>query len=227
MTGICRKTHVLPELHPIPTATRPPLTILKRPWGLGCTENWFVSEQRTSGRRFGPEFVDEYRRRFGKRPPEQRQLTYDIGVNDEFGSWRQWLDDQLALLPPPVADALAGRVWLDEHFWPVNFELATGAGLRAAGFTVAYEQNVDGLTPDWTVLSADGKPLAFVEVHTDQPPATTFGQMRAWHGLVERIKKIPVPVVLQLAATKPVSPPDAGTSKKRPAHGRELSAPRP
>ena len=166
-------------------------------------------------RRLGPEFVLEHRRKYGKRPPEQRQLTYDIAVNGDCAPWRQWLDDQLTLLPAPVADSLVRRIWLDEHFWPVNFELATGAGLRAAGLHVVYEQDWDGVTPDWTVLSDDGKPLAFVEVHTDQPPSSTFSQMRAWHGLVERIKKIPVAVVLQLAPSKtPVLPPDAGIAKR-------------
>jgi hypothetical protein len=38
--------------------------------------------------------------------------------------------------------------------------------------------------------------------------------MRAWRGLVERIKEIPVPVLLQLASAKPVSPPDPRTAKK-------------
>jgi hypothetical protein len=65
------------------------------------------------------------------------------------------------------------------------------------------------------VLSESKEPSAFVEVHTDDPPQGTFAQMRAWHGLGERIKKIPVPVVLQLARTSPSStPPDAGTAKK-------------
>ena len=173
-----------------------------------------MSEPSLGGRRFGPDFVAEYRRRFGKRPPEQRRLTYDIAVSDEHARWRQWLDDQLLLLPARAADAMARRVWLDESFWPVNFELAAGAGVRAAGLRVGYEQAWDGVTPDWTVLSYEGKPLAFVEVHTDQPPSQTFGQMRAWQGLVERIKGIPVPVVLQLASTHPVQPPDAGTAKK-------------
>jgi hypothetical protein len=86
--------------------------------------------------------------------------------------------------------------------------------LRAAGLRVSYEQDWDGATPDWTVLSGGGKPKAFVEVHTDQPPSQIFGEMRAWHGLVERIKTIPVPVVMQLASTGPVRPPDAGTAKK-------------
>jgi len=175
-----------------------------------------MDSQSNVARRFGPEFVAEYERRYGKRPPEQRQLTYDIAVEEEYASWRRWLDDQLALLPTKAADAIARRVWLDEHFWPVNFELATGAGLRAAGLHVAYEQKWDGLTPDWTVLSDEDKPLAFVEVHTDQPPSSTFGQMRAWHNLVERIKAIPIPVVLQVASQDggPVPPPDAGTAKK-------------
>jgi hypothetical protein len=173
-----------------------------------------VSDQKAADRRFGPDFVAAHRRKVGKYPPEQRQLTYDIAVNDECERWRLWLDDQLARLSPSVADAMARRIWLDEHFWPVNFELAAGAGLRDAGLCVAYEVEWDGLTPDWTVLSEDGKPLAFVEVHTDQPAPETFAQMRAWHGLVERIKKIPVPVVLQLASAGPVQPPDAGTAKR-------------
>lgn len=80
---------------------------------------------------------------------------------------------------------------------------------------MAYEQGWDGLTPDWTVLSETGTPLAFVEVYTDQPPAAMFGQMRAWHGLVERIKQIPVPVVLHVASQGgPVLPPDAGIAKR-------------
>jgi hypothetical protein len=105
-------------------------------------------------------------------------------------------------------------VWLDEHFWPVNLELATGAGLHAAGLQATYEQVWDGLSPDWTILSDSGKPLGFVEVHTDMPTQRTFGQMRAWHGLVERIKDIPVPVLLQLTSKELVSPPDPRTAKK-------------
>jgi hypothetical protein len=174
-----------------------------------------VNERSTPNRRFGPDFVAKHRDKYGKRPPEQRQLTYDISVEDEHASWRQWLDDQLVQLPAKDADAMARRIWLDEHFWTVNFELAVGAGLRAAGLDVAYEQTWDGATPDWTVLSEAGKPLAFVEVHTDNPPPETFGQMRAWHALVQRIKAIPVGVVLQLASTgEPISPPAAGTAKK-------------
>ena len=69
----------------------------------------------------------EHRGRYGKRPPECRQLTYDIAVQDGYAPWRQWLDDQLALLPGAAGDTLAGKVWLDEHFWTVNFELAAGA----------------------------------------------------------------------------------------------------
>lgn len=174
-----------------------------------------MDDHSVSGRRFGPDFVAGHRRRYGRRPPEQRQLTYDIAVEEVYEPWRQWLDDQFARLPDGAATTMARRIWLDEQFWPVNFELATGAGLRAAGLTVGYEQSWDGLTPDWTVLSENGKPIAFVEVHTDQPPTTTFGQMRAWHGLVERIKQIPVPVVLQAASQGgPVLPPDAGTAKR-------------
>jgi hypothetical protein len=174
-----------------------------------------VTAQSSLTRRFGPEFVVEHRRRYGKRPPECRQLTYDIAVQDDHAPWRQWLDDQLALLPDAAGEALAGKVWLDEHFWTVNFELAAGAGLRAAGLDVAYEHTWDGASPDWTVLSGSAEPLAFVEVITDMPSRETFSQIRAWHGLVERIKAIPVPVVLQVASRgEPVPPPDAGTAKK-------------
>lgn len=181
----------------------------------GHGDNAVVTQSEMTDRWFGPEFVAEHRRRYGRRSPEQRQLTYDIAVEDQYAPWRQWLDDQLALLPRRDAAALAGRIWLDEHFWTVNFELAAGAWLRDQGFTVAYERPWDGLTPDWTVLSDSGQPAGFVEVHTHNPTAGTYATMKAWHNLVERIKTIPVAVVLQLAPTRePLSPPEAGTAKK-------------
>ena len=121
--------------------------------------------------RFGAGFVEEYRRRHGGRSPAERRLTYDIAVEAEFEHWRRWYGEQLALLPREDADRLDGQLWLDESFWPITFELAAGAGLRAAGFEVAYERSHDGLTPDWTVLTAEGDPAMFVEVHTHLHPA--------------------------------------------------------
>lgn len=185
----------------------------------------------TPTRRFGPESVEAHRRRYGNRPAQQRQLTYDIAVLDEYASWRDWLDEQLALLPPHKADELVRKWPLDEHFWPVIFELATGAGLRAAGLNVAYDREYDDdLTPDWTVLSDSGDPVCLVEVHTHSPPKETFGKMRAWHGLAHRIKEIPVSVVLVLASRGgPIRPPTPQIAKKiaqdlrlellRPGHG--------
>jgi hypothetical protein len=180
-------------------------------------ENRQVSMNSIPVRRFGPDFVAEHRRKYGNRAPERRQLTYDLAVEDRYAPWRDWLDDQLALLPTRAA-ALARRVWLDEHFWTVNFELAVGAGLRAAGLTVAYERQWDGLGPDWTVLSGDDRPLCFVEVHTDGPAAGTFAQMRAWHALVERIKRIPVAVVLQVASGGPSCPLTLAPPKRSPVN---------
>jgi hypothetical protein len=90
-----------------------------------------MTQTRPPARRFGPEFVETQRRRYGNRPPEQRQLSYDIAVQDEFAPWRDWLDQQFALLPPAAADDLAGKLWLDEHFWTVMIELAAGAGSLA------------------------------------------------------------------------------------------------
>jgi hypothetical protein len=185
------------------------------PRDLGVWQDLRVTAQSSRIRRLGPEFVAEHRRRYGKRPPECRQLTYDIAARDDYAPWRQWLDDQLALLSGQTSEALARKVWLDEHFWTVNFELAAGAGLRAAGLSVAYEQAWDGVSPDWTVLSEQAEPLAFVEVITDMPSQETFAQMRAWHGLVERIKEIPVPVMLCGVARR------AGPAAGCPAAGQQ------
>lgn len=177
-------------------------------------QNLAMTSDMTSTSWFGPDFVAEYRRKHGARSPEQRPLTYDIAVEDEYAPWRGWLDEQLAHLPASAAAATAGKIWLDKDFWTVNLELAVGAGLRAAGLTVEYEHNWNGVSPDWTILAKDGRPSCFVEVHTDNPPADTFARMRAWHALVQRIRQIPVGVVLQLGPGSPVDPPDAGTAKK-------------
>jgi hypothetical protein len=173
------------------------------------------SDYPAQGRRFGPEFVETQRARYGHRPPEQRQLTYDIAVDDEYAPWREWLDAQLVHLTPQQADSVAGKVWLDESFWTTLFELAAGAALRERGLAIAYEMNLDGLTPDWTVLDQAGEPTCIVEVHTDMPDPATFGQMRAWHGLVQRIKQIPVSVVLTLAPLDaPLAAPDPRMAKR-------------
>jgi hypothetical protein len=166
-------------------------------------------------RRFGPEFVAEHRRRFGALPPDRRQLTYDIAAEPHFESWREWYDEQLAVLPQADADKLARRLWLDESFWPVTIELAAGAALRNAGHDVVYERAYFGLTPDWTAIDRQGRPLLFVEAHTDQPKPDTFGRLRAWRALELRVAKIPVSVVLVLkGGNVPPKAPDSGTAKK-------------
>ncbi|MEV7571452.1 hypothetical protein, partial [Streptomyces tanashiensis] len=167
-------------------------------------------------RRFGAQFVAEQRQRYGKRPPESRMLSYDIAVLDEYEPWRIWLDEQLALLPEAAASASASNIWREQNFWPDFTELATGAALRQRGFTVEYERQWGTLTPDWTVVGEDGEPVAPVEVLTHSPQKGTTAMIKAWHGLVERLKQIPVPVVLTVHSdpSRPLDTPDARTSKR-------------
>lgn len=167
-------------------------------------------------RRFGPQFVAEQRHRYGKRPPENRMLSYDLAVLEEYEPWRNWLDEQLDLLPEASAAAFAANLWRDQNFWPDVIELAAGAALRRRGFSVEFERRWGKLTPDWTVVGADGAPVALVEVLTHSPQQGTFAKMKAWHALVERLKQIPVPVVLTVAGdpSRPLVAPDARTAKK-------------
>ncbi|GAA3122869.1 hypothetical protein GCM10020254_82470 [Streptomyces goshikiensis] len=123
----------------------------------------------TTEQRFGPRFVAEQRRRYGKRPPENRMLSYDLAVLEEYEPWRIWLDEQLNLLPEPAADAFAANLWRDQNFWPDIIELAAGAALRRLGFGVEFERRWGRLTPDWTVVGEGGEPVALVEVLTHSP----------------------------------------------------------
>ncbi|MGW8767844.1 hypothetical protein ACWGN5_35770 [Streptomyces sp. NPDC055815] len=167
-------------------------------------------------RRFGPQFVAEQRHRYGKRPPENRMLSYDLAVLDEYEPWRIWLDEQLALLPEAAADTFAANLWRDQNFWPDFIELAAGAALRRRGFSVEFERQWGTLTPDWTVVGEKGEPVALVEVLAHSPQKGTTAKISAWHGLVERLKQIPVPVVLTVGgdSSRPLDTPDARTSKK-------------
>ncbi|MGW2651614.1 hypothetical protein ACWC2T_43780 [Streptomyces sp. NPDC001393] len=143
-------------------------------------------------------------------------MSYDIAVLDEYESWRGWLDAQLALLPEKAADTFARNLWRDQNFWSDLIELATGDALRMAGLEVEYERLWATQTPDWTVLDESGKPVALVEVLTHSPSKEIYGKMRAWHDLVERLKQIPVPVVLTVAGERdrPLPAPDARAAKK-------------
>ncbi|MGW0572950.1 hypothetical protein [Streptomyces tauricus] len=166
-------------------------------------------------RRFGADFVAQQESRYGHRRPEGRPLSYDLAVEDEYEPWREWLDVQLALLPDKDADTYARNLWKDQNFWSDHIELAAGEALRASGFHVEYERLWGTKTPDWTVLD-DGQPVALVEVVTHSPSKELNGRMKAWHNLVERVKEIPVPVVLTVAGPTdhPLNPPDARTAKK-------------
>lgn len=176
----------------------------------------FAMTTSSSIRRFGPEFVSEQQRRYGRRPPEDRPLSYDIAVQDEYEPWRAWLEAQLALLPEKAAGTFGQHLWHDQNFWSYLHELAAGAALRATGLAVQFERLWDIQTPDWTVLDEHGEPFALVEVLTHSPSKDTYGKMKAWHNLVERLKQIPVPVVLTVAGDRDRSlkAPDAGTAKK-------------
>ncbi|MEV7817760.1 hypothetical protein AB0P05_45245 [Streptomyces flaveolus] len=143
-------------------------------------------------------------------------LSYDLAVLDEYEPWRIWLDEQLDLLPEAAAAAFAANLWRDQNFWPDIIELAAGAALRRRGFSVEFERQWGTLTPDWTVIGADGAPVALVEVLTHSPQQGTFAKMKAWHALVERLKQIPIPVVLTVAgdSSRSLDAPDARTAKK-------------
>jgi hypothetical protein len=168
-----------------------------------------------SSRYFGDDFVSAHRKRYAKKPPQERRTTYDIAVDEEYRPWRDWLDEQLAQLPSASASELAHKIWGEDHFWPVIFELATGAELRRQGHEIAYERAWDSLTPDWTIIGAGGKPAGFVEVHTDSPPQDVYRLMRGWHGLAARIRDIPVPVVLTLPDIAGIArPPDPRTARR-------------
>ncbi|MCT9075254.1 hypothetical protein [Streptomyces fulvoviolaceus] len=167
-------------------------------------------------RRFGPDFVADQKSRYGHRRPEGRPLSYDLAVEDEYEPWRAWLDAQLALLPDKHADTYARNLWKDQNFWSDHIELAAGEALRASGLRVEYERLWGTKTPDWTVLDDEGQPVALVEVLTHSPSNELTGKMKAWHNLVERVKEIPVPVVLTVAGPpdRPLDPPNSHTAKK-------------
>lgn len=173
------------------------------------------SDDRRPECRFGDDFVDHMRKKYGNRSRENRKLTYDIGVLDEFAPWRRWMDEQLSLIAPSQANKLVSRIWLDDKFWPCIFELATGAYLRDLGLTVDYEVSWDGLSPDWTVFSADGKPSCFVEVHTVQPKSGTFAKIRSWQGLEHRVGEIPAPYLVTIDQPgRAIAPPTSEISKR-------------
>lgn len=178
-------------------------------------ESWLMNKE-TAPRRFGPDFVAEQLRRYGKRPPENRMLSYDMAVLEEYEPWRIWLDDQLDLLPDGTAAVFAANLWRDQNFWPDIIEIAAGDALRRKGLTVEFERRWGNLTPDWTVIGEAGVPVTLVEVLTHSPPKGTSSRMKAWHALVERLKQIPVPVVLTVAGdpSRPLDAPDARTAKK-------------
>lgn len=165
---------------------------------------------------FDRAFREELKERFTRRPEwEQPDLAF-VALAPERARVREWIDAEVAYLPEPGRTKLVGRLRNNLNFATAYNELAVASILRDAGLDVAYEPDLQGLTPDLFVESGpDGRPLV-IDVWTREVPRADRGARRAWAELVRRVARVPVPVglVVQASDGGTPRPPTSGQAKE-------------
>jgi hypothetical protein len=167
-----------------------------------------------------PVLDDAYAERLAQRYAGRQQWelpsVYQLATSPERRAQRAWLTAVLEAMPEAVSNRILGRLEKEPNFLATYNELATAAILLGAGYSLAYESEVAGKTPDFLVPAASGRPAMLIEVSTRFRTDAQRRNERRWAELKRRVERIPIPLALFLrgADLGTPDPPESGKAKR-------------
>jgi len=158
----------------------------------------------------GPVVFDEgvrtsIQRRYGRLNEHVRPALHAAAVDPARSLFRAWLDNEVGRLEEAVRPGVLSRLRSEDGHFAALAEVASLALLRdAAGFTVALDPPIDGLTPDLLARhAASGEPALLAEVWSRAVPADAVKAERGWETLSRAVAKIEMPVRLMAIELDP------------------------
>lgn len=148
---------------------------------------------------FSDEWVDSIKERYKQHKDYEKPEIYSIAVSDIAYSLRRELEEMFVLMSPTEQQEIIPRLRQNEHFTNTYHELVVGHQLNKLGYTIEYNKNFKGLTPDWYIHSKGECQDFIVEVFT-----TRYGgnerikedlQIKNLKG---RLREIPVGAILTI-----------------------------
>ena len=163
---------------------------------------------------FSNEWVEGIKRRYERLPPYQRPVIYSIAVDKDRESLRSEIEAWVERLPSTSREKLIPRLRSPRNIQQSYNELAVGHTLIEFGYELEYEQQIDGLTPDWFVHSRGEAPAFVIEAFTANAPENRVADINKCGHLIARLHSIPVDVTLRINTDTTGALPDQRESKR-------------
>jgi hypothetical protein len=140
---------------------------------------------------FSPDVVARIERQSDAVPEHFRSALWLHATHPDLGAFRSWLDDQLRNLETAVRQSFLSRLRDEQRYTQALAEIATGYALRQPGYTVEFEPDLNGLTPDLLVTDPSGRRL-IVEIWRRGLPQVVATRNKQWGLLARQLQRVPV-----------------------------------
>jgi hypothetical protein len=141
-------------------------------------------------------FTDDWKQRVIDRykhlKDHNKPYIYFVAVDEQFQQLRLEIEESVAALPQSAQNGVVTRLRSPSNFTHTYHELVVGRLLRHLGYTVEYEVDIGGLTPDWYVHAKDEIPPFVLEVFTANVSDKRAAELRAVRTLWGWLREIPV-----------------------------------
>jgi hypothetical protein len=149
---------------------------------------------------FTPDVCARIARQSESLPEQFRSTQWLHATHPELDRLRSWLDGELRRLEPRTVKSFLSRLRDEERYTQALAEIATGYVLRQPGYTVEFEPDLAGLTPDLLITDPTGRRL-IVDVWRRGLPRAVATRNKHWGLLARQIQRIPVPLAIAVGTT--------------------------
>ncbi len=140
---------------------------------------------------FEKDWVNSFRAKTEKKPGRKPFLYY-VATSTDFLDMRDEIEQFIALWPEDVQTKFIHKLRNSRHFRETYHELMVGAFLQKLGCSPEYEQNIEGLTPDYFISGPVQGAGTIIEVFTCNMSSDEMSYYRQVNDLADRIAKIPI-----------------------------------
>jgi len=172
-----------------------------------------TTASRVNRRVYTQDWIESLQRSFDNRLTYEHPKGYQFFTSDECQPCRDRVEEWVeSLVSPEKWEGMIQRLRSPECIHAYN-ELGVGDSLRRMGYSVEYEADIQGLTPDWLVHGGQSRSRFIVEVITSNPPENRERCDAGWDRLRRRLEELPgdASIILkprvELSGDDPAPPP--------------------
>lgn len=139
---------------------------------------------------FSKDWIDEVKQKYINRPSYQLPVHYRFIVDQNNEAQREYIESFIHEIENiSTKIALIDKLRNPDTFIQTYNEILFANIFKNSGFSLSYEESINGYTPDWVVGSSDNVNFIF-EVLTIFAPRKFEQQARQWNEIRQRIKSI-------------------------------------